>query len=229
MTNKNPYLKQDTDELDIPDFVEEKTRSDSSSIDMSIFKMSDDELYDDTSDKTRVYSDDDYDDDEDVPKRRRKGNSSLILCLIIIFLLMALLAGAGFYAYKQHQAYVKANTAYLQMQANEANYKKQIADQATTIETLNKQIEELKNNAKGEGNIIYEIVDGPISFRKGPSRDSDGTVYNGKDVASNGEKYKVIEVVADNDPDEDLRWAKVADNVYFCIGTSEEDWAKKAD
>ena len=229
MTNKNPYLKQDTDELDIPDFVEEKTRSDSNSIDMSIFKMSDDELYDDTSDKTRVYSDDDYDDDEDMPKRKRKGNSSLILCLIIIFLLMALLAGAGFYAYKQHQAYVKANTYYLQMQANEANYKKQIADQATTIETLNKQIEELKNSAKGEGNIIYEIVDGPISFRKGPSRDSDGTVYNDKDVASNGEKYKVIEVVADNDPDEDLRWAKVADNVYFCIGTSEEDWAKKAD
>ena len=226
MTNKNPYLK-DTDDLDIPDFVEEKTRSDSSSIDMSIFKMSDDELYDDTSDQTRVYGEEDYDDEENAPKRKKKGNGSLVLCLIIIFLLMALLAGAGFYALKQHQAYVKANTAYLQMQANEANYKKQIADQQATIENLNKQIEELKNSAKGEGNIVYEIIDGPISFRTGPSRDSDETTYNGKDVASNGEKYKVIEVVADEDPDEDLKWAKVAENVYFCIGTSEEDWAKK--
>ncbi len=227
MTNKNPYTK-DTGDLDIPDFVEEKTRSDSNSIDMSIFKMSDDELYDDTSDQTKVYGEEDYD-SESAPKRKKKGNGSLILCLVIIFLLMALLAGAGFYALKQHQAYVKANTAYLQMQANEANYKKQIADQATTIETLSKQIEELKNSAKGEGNIVYEIIDGPISFRTGPSRDSDDTTYNGNDVASNSEKYKVIEIVADEDPDEDLKWAKVADKVYFCIGTSEEVWAKKAD
>ena len=46
MTRKNPYENQD-DTLDIPDFVEDKTRTDSASVDMSIFKMSDDELYDD--------------------------------------------------------------------------------------------------------------------------------------------------------------------------------------
>ena len=41
MTNKNPYERQGKEELDIPDFVEEKTAG-SDSIDMSIFKMSDD-------------------------------------------------------------------------------------------------------------------------------------------------------------------------------------------
>ena len=51
MSNKNPYEKQQ--ELDIPDFVEDKTNSDSS-IDMSIFKMSDDELYDDVTEERNI-------------------------------------------------------------------------------------------------------------------------------------------------------------------------------
>ena len=114
------------------------------------------------------------------------------------------------------------------MQANENNYKTQIADQATTIETLNKQIEELKSNVKGEGNIIYEVVDGPISFRKSASREADTTTYNGNEYAVNGDKFKVIEVVKGTD-DPDYSWAKVADGVYFCIGTSSEAWAKKAE
>ena len=227
MTNKNPYERQGKEELDIPDFVEEKTAG-SDSIDMSIFKMSDDELYDDTSGDTKVYGDDDDDNDEYVPKRKKKGNSTVILLLVIVFLLLAALAGVGFYALKQHQAYVKANTAYLQMQANENNYKTQIADQATTIETLNKQIEEIKSNVKGEGNIIYEVVDGPISFRKSASREADTTTYNGNEYAVNGDKFKVIEVVKGTD-DPDYSWAKVADGVYFCIGTSSEAWAKKAE
>ena len=35
-------------------------------------------------------------------------------------------------------------------------------------------------------------------------------------------------VVKDSDG-ADRNWAKVAENVYFCIGTSSEDWAKKAE
>ena len=46
MTRKNPYENQD-ETIDIPDFVEDKTKTESSTVDMSIFKMSDDELYDD--------------------------------------------------------------------------------------------------------------------------------------------------------------------------------------
>ena len=224
MTNKNPYEKKG-EELDIPDFVEEKTLG-SDSIDMSIFKMSDDELYDDPTGDTKVYSDDDDDDFDEKPKRKKKGNGSLILCLIIIFLLLASLAGLGYYAFKQHQAYVKANTSYLQMQANEANYKKQIADQATTIETLNKQIEELRNNASGEGNLLVEVTDGPISFRKAPSREADFTTYNGNDYANNGDKFKAIEIVKGTD-DAEYSWARVADEVYFCMGTDGDVWAKK--
>lgn len=225
MTNKNPYERQGKEELDIPDFVEEKTLG-SDSVDMSIFKMSDDELYDDTTGDTKVYGDDDDDFDE-TPRRKKGKNGSLILCLIIIGLLLASLAGCGFYALKQHQAYVKANTSYLQMQANEANYKKQISDQAATIEALSKQIEDLKNNASGEGQLLYVVTDGPISFRTSPSRQADLTTYNGKDYAYNDDKFKVVEVVKGTD-DADYSWAKVADKVYFCLGTESDVWAKPA-
>ncbi len=223
MTGKNPYEKQE--ELDIPDFIEDKTNSDSS-IDMSIFKMSDDELYDDVPAEESDYEDDF---EELKSKKKKKGNGALILCLLIIFLLLACCGGAAFYAYKQHEAYVKANTAYLQMQANEENYKKQIADQAATIETLSKQIEEMQKNddAMGEGKLIYEIVDGGMYFRKEPTSDAELTTYNGASTAENGEKYKVIEVVNDKDYGDKYKWAKIADEVYFCLGTEDEVWAKE--
>ena len=65
----------DTDEtLDIPDFIEDKTITDSStSVDMSIFKMSDDELYDDaeTAEDEEDEEDDDFDDLR--PKKKEKA------------------------------------------------------------------------------------------------------------------------------------------------------------
>ncbi len=222
MSNKNPYEKKE--ELDIPDFIEDKTNSDSS-IDMSIFKMSDDELYDDVTDETDEY-DEDYEDYQ--PKRKRKGNGPVIVCLIIIFLLLAALAGSVFYALKQHEAYVKANTAYLQVQANEDNYKKQIAEQGATIEALNKQIEEMQKNdgSIGEGNIVYEITDGGMRFRVEPTSDAELTTYNGYSQVETGEKYRVLEVVNDKDLGDQYTWAKLADNVYFCLGEDEE-WVKR--
>ena len=218
MTNR-----RNNGDLDIPDFVEDKTSSDS--IDMSIFKMSDEELYDDASGETKVYSDD-YDEYDDEP--RKGGNTTMILCFIIIGLLLLALAGSLFYGINQHKEYVKANTAYLQMQANEANYKKQIADQATTIETLSKELEEAKNPKKGEGDLVYEVVDGPMQFRTGPGKSYDDTTYNGEDYAVNGDKFNVIEVVEDSS-EEGLMWAKVADKVYFAIGYEDDVWAKKVD
>ena len=225
MSNKNPY--ENSEELDIPDFVEEKTSTDSS-IDMSIFKMSDDELYDDATEekKQEVDDEDDYE-----PKRKKGSGGSLVVALIIIFLLLAALGGAAFYAWKQHEAYVKANTAYLQMQANEENYKKQIADQSATIEALNKQISDLqaKNDMIGDGDIIYEILDGGMRFRTEPTSDAELTTYNGISEVETGEKYRVLEVVNDRDLGDQYLWAKLADNVYFCLGSEDDEWVKKID
>lgn len=219
MTRKNPYENQD-ETLDIPDFVEEKTKTESSTVDMSIFKMSDDELYDDV-DETEVNEDGEY-------APRKKMNATLLLSLIINFILLAACVGAIIYALNQHKAYVKANTDYQQIQASQEVLKQQINERDLTIETLTKQIEDLQKQ-KSEG-TKFKIVDGPVTFRKEPTSDAEKTTYNGEEQAYNDEVYTVLEVVRDKDNVGNYYWAKIADNVYFCLGESQEgEWAKKVD
>ena len=224
----NDYeAKNSEDGLDIPDFLEDTKTGSSTSIDMSIFKMSDDELYDDN----EVEEDeDDNDDFEDLkPKKRRKSNTPIIICLITIIILLATCIGAFIYAVNQHKAYVDINTKYVQVQANEENYKKQLAEKDATIEALQAQI---NNSGSGSGQstsgTVYEIVDGPITFRKEPTSDAEATTFNGKEYAETGDKLTVIEVVNDKDVSNGPKWAKVADNVYFCLGNDDDNpWAKK--
>lgn len=221
MTYKNPYENQE-DTLDIPDFVEDKTRTDSSSVDMSIFKMSDDELYDD---------DEQNEESEEESRPKRKKNSAMIMSLIVNLLLLLICAAMLVYAINQHKAYVKANTEYQQLQASQEAYKQQIADKDKTIETLSKQIEDLQNKNKATAGGKYRIVDGPVTFRTSPTKDPDNdTTYNGKSTAVDGEEFNVLEIVEDKDLGDQLYWAKVAENVYFCIGNQDDEvWAKKVD
>ncbi len=226
MTSKNPYEKHGREELDIPDFVEEKTNG-SDSIDMSIFKMSDDELYDDTgTGNTRLYDDDEL---EEKPVRKRKANASIVLCLIIIALLMLSLAGSLYFVVKYRKAFVTANTEKTQLQNNEANYKKQIEDQLATIELLNRKIEELSSSSKGSGTLKYEILDGGMRFRKKPNGDADQTTFNGASQVETGEIYNILEVVKDEDPEEESIWGKLADDVYFCLDDGSGTWTKKVE
>ena len=238
---RNPYERDD--DLDIPDFIEDRNNSDNSnSIDMSIFKMSDDELYDDydnnssnsdyRNDYHNDYDDyDDYDnDDYKVKPKKKKANTPLIVCMIIIFLLLIISIASIFYALKQHESYVKTKTEFLQLQANEDAYKTQLQQKDAQITALNAEIEQLKSagSSSSEGSLVYIVTDGPISFRNKPSRNADNVTYNNNEYAYNNEKFNVIEVVKGED-DPDYQWAKLKDNVYFCLGTSSEVWAKKVD
>lgn len=219
MTKKNPYENQN-DTLDIPDFFEEKTSeaTDSNTVDMSIFKMSDEELYDDVNEDEEL--------ETTTTRTSRKLNVTVLLGLIIMLLLLATCVGSLIYAYSQHKAYVKANTNYNQVLANQDAYKQQIAEKDALIENLNRQIEDLKN-ASNPTVGVYEVVDGPITFRSSAERsDDNSTTYNGNETAEDGEKFNVIEISKD---DEGYYWAKIADEVYFCLGTSDEVWARKVD
>ncbi len=213
------------DTIDIPDFVEDKT-SDDNSVDLSIFKMSDDELYD-----NKEEIDDDF--EEEKPKRKKKNNgTTLIICLVLIVLLLATTIGSLIYAIKQRNAYVKVNTENVQLKANEDNYKKQLAEKDATIAALNEQINSKNTNPSsdtpsGQGTLVYEVVDGGMHFRKAPTSDAEAITYNGKELASNGEKYNVIEIVNDRDLGDKLKWAKIADEVYFCVEDNGAVWAKK--
>ena len=214
-------MDNDDETVTIPDFVEDKTETktsmtDSTSVDMSIFKMSDDELYDD----------DDPDDDDSVLEPRKKGSGATItLCLILIFLLLATAGAAVYYALKQRTAYQDANTKYLQLQANQEAFQKQLAEKDALIEELNKQIEELKNATPAVTGSRYVVTDGPLTFRVTPTFDSETTTYEGKSSAQNGETYTVLEVI-DDQYDEGRRWAKIAEDVYFQIGYMDAVWAE---
>lgn len=222
MTRKNPYENQD-ETIDIPDFVEDKTNTESGTVDMSIFKMSDEELYDDVSTPEATGGD-----DQQPVKKSKKSSGSMMFSLILNFLLLAACVAAVFYALSQHRAYVKANTDYQQLLASQEAYKQEIANRDNTIADLNNQIEQLKKAAEAPGSGNYVIVDGPISFRVSPSREAEYTTYNGAEDANNDETFKVLEVVKGTD-DSDYSWAKVADDVYFCLGTADDVWAKKVD
>ncbi|MBQ2583401.1 MAG: hypothetical protein II577_05830 [Erysipelotrichaceae bacterium] len=217
MTKKNPYENQE-DTLDIPDFVEEKTSTDSETVDMSIFKMSDEELYDDAQEEET----------EEVERKpaKKKGNGLLIFSLIVNLLLLAACAGAVFYALNQHSAYVKANTENQQVKAAQEVLKQQIAEKDATIEALNKQIEDSSKAPVTGAAGTYKIGDGAITFRVSPSREADKTTYDGEEYAYPGEEFPVMEVVKGTD-DSTYSWAKVADNVYFCLGTADDVWAEK--
>lgn len=220
MTRKNPYENQD-ETIDIPDFVEDKTKTESSTVDMSIFKMSDDELYDDV-DETVENEDGEY-----VP---RKKSTALVLSMIINFILLAACIGAIVYALNQHKAYVKANTENQQITASQEVLKQQINERDQTIEQLNKQIEDLQKAKESTASGKYRIVDGPVTFRKQPTSDADKATYNGQGQANDDETYTVLEIVEDKDLGDELYWAKIDDNVYFCIGNQKDDiWAKKVD
>lgn len=223
MTRKNPYENQE-ETLDIPDFVEEKTADTSGTVDMSIFKMSDEELYDDAPEAENEET-------ERKPAKKKKGNGLLIFSLIVNLLLLAACAGAVFYALNQHNAYVKANTENQQIKAAQDTLKQQIAEKDALIENLNKQIEEKGKSSSGEGDLVYVIVDGGMYFRKEPTSDAEKVTYNNSSQALTGEEYHVIEVVNDKDIKTEPipQWAKIADGVYFCIGTEDDVWAEKAD
>ena len=198
---KNSFSSYDNtdDNFDIPDFVEDKTTTESS-VDMSIFKMSDDELYDDN---TEENEETEYDDDFKPVKKKRNANSTLIICLILVAVLLATTIGALIYGVKQHNQYVKANTENVQLKANEENYKKQIAEKDATIAALNEQINNHGTSGGGSssttGKLVYKIVDGPMHFRVSPTSDADTTTYNGATLANNGEEFNVIEIVNDKD------------------------------
>ena len=153
-------------------------------------------------------------------RKKRKENVNLLL--------LAACAGAVFYALNQHSAYVKANTENQQVKAAQDVLKQQIAEKDATIEALNKQIDDFnKSGASGEGDMVYEVIDGGMYFRTEPTTGSDTTTYNGNSQAFTGEKYRVIEVVDDLVSTEEKKWAKIDNDVYFCVESYGEIWAKK--
>lgn len=133
----NLFEKDEDETIDIPDFVEEK-EEDSTSVDMSIFNMSDDELYDDVPKTSKK----DY---EPKYEGKKKSNSTLIICLVLIAILLVTSVVSIIYAIKENKAAIKSESELSQLKANVADYQKQLDTANAQIVELNKKIEELNN------------------------------------------------------------------------------------
>lgn len=212
MTNKNPYENQDT--VDIPDFVEDKTNS--SSVDMSIFKMNDN--YDD---------DDQYDDEDDYtdelePRKPLKLNVPVIILgvLVAVLLIVSIVS-----IIKKSSADKQVEELTTQVET----LKKKNKAYEDEISTLNAKVAELEAGKKddkkddkedkkddkdddkevsGDGNYVI-VVDGGVNLRDEPSMD-------GEVVGSIGEG--AFEGVGDPIEDEDGNiWIKTNEGSYACM------------
>lgn len=218
----NLFEKDDTNTVDIPDFVEDKDSTESTSVDMSIFKMSDDELYDDEPKKKVSQTP-----SSNEPTPKKKSNSTIILCLVLIGVLLVTAAVSVIYAFKEHssKAELEATVSQLTAQNN---------DLQNTISTLNGQIADLNakiesNNNAGtsadpdkkyaSGTVLYITEEGAgQGVKEKASMDSDFT----SDTLYWGDK---VTLLADATVDSDgTYWGKI-DKGFIRIEYNGEIWA----
>lgn len=215
MTNKNPYENDDTRKVDIPDFVEE---TDSTSVDMSIFKMSDDELYDDVPES---------DVEDKKPAKRKKSNAGVIICLVVAIFFILTTAVATIYALKEHKSASSYKEQLTQVKATNTDLQTQVDTLTAKVAELNKKIEDMgtagtttdPNTKYAKGTVLYITEDGSgMGVTKAANMNefvSDKTLYWGNKVT----------LLADATKDADGNyWGKI-DSGYIRIEYNGEIWA----
>lgn len=214
----------DDKELDIPDFVEDKEDTESTSVDMSIFNMSDDELYDDVPSK-----------DKKEPKTtgKKKSNSTIILCLILIGILLVTSVVSLIYAVKEHGKVSTLNDELTQVKAQNTDLQTKVNTLNGQVTELNAKIEEQKNagtasdpnNKYPSGTKLYITeVGGSQGVRVKADADSDTA------VDSSGNRIVLywgdsVTLTADATIDENGTYWGKCDKGYIRIEVGDEIWA----
>lgn len=212
MTNMNENKK-----VDIPDFVEDKD-TDSTSVDMSIFKMSDEELYDDVPSKQE---------NNEVKQTKKKSNATLILCLILTGVLLVTTVVSLIYAIKEHGNVSSLNDqiAQLNMQITDLNSKNaeltskntELQNQLVAKETEGTTVDAEGKYAKGVTLKITEDGNGMgVTTAANTEEFTDITLYWGDKV----------KLTADATKDSNGNyWGKTKDG-YIRIEYNGEIWAE---
>lgn len=168
---------EESKEIKIPGFVQDKGNEDSDEVDMSIFKMSDEELYDDVEEE---------EEEEEVTKpsrrRRKKSTAILILGLVLIGVLLITSFVSIIFAIKEHNKVSTLNTQVTQLKAANTDLTTQVNSLNNEIEELNKKLEEVQNggavvdpdNKYPKGTVLYVTEAGQgMGVKKTASMDSE--------------------------------------------------------
>lgn len=213
----------DESEFDIPDFVEEKdeetTENTDEDVDLSIFKMSEEELYDDVDDET----------EEQEPRRRhKKSSSTIILCLVLAGILLITSVVSIIYAFKEHNKVNGLNAEITQLKQQNTDLQTSVNSLNTTIDDLNKKIEEINNSGAStdpdkkypSGTVLYITEDGQgMGIKAKASIDSD---FVDSSILDWGDKVTLVgDAVKDADGN---YWGKI-DKGFIRIEYNGEIWA----
>ena len=206
--------------LDIPDFVEEKDDTDSQDVDMSIFNMSDEELYDDVPKK------------QDKPKTKKKSNSTIVLCIVLICILLVTSIVATIIAFKEHSSYTKLEEELTQVKATITDYQTKINEKDNQISLLNTELENKKNsntvsdpdNKYPKGTVLYITEDGHMQGVRETANVSADTVQKsgGSYVLYWGDS---VTLTADATIDSDGNYWGQIDGGFIRIEYDGEIWA----
>lgn len=212
----------DDNNVDIPDFLED---TDSTSVDMSIFKMSDEELYDDVPKKKETK--------EPKSNGKKKSNSTIILCLVLIGILLVTSIVSLIYAVKEHRKVTTINDELNQVKAKNTDLQNTVNALNGQIAELNAKIEEQKNsgtssdpdNKYPSGTKLYITQDGGSQgVRQKASKDSD-TVLDSDGTPLVLYWGDSVTLTADATIDENgTYWGKY-DKGYIRIIVGDEVWA----
>lgn len=213
----------DDDKFDIPDFIEDKDDTDSSSVDMSIFKMSDEELYDDVPKKKK----------EVKTSSKKKSNSTIILCLVLIGILLVTTVVSLIYAVKEHGKITTVNDELTQVKAMNVDLQKTIDTLNAKVTELNATIEQQKNagttsdpnNEYPSGTKLYITeIGGSQGVREKADKDSD-TVLDSDGTPLVLYWGDSLTLTADATIDDNgTYWGKY-DKGYIRIKVGDEVWA----
>ena len=216
----NLFDDEKNNTLDIPDFVEEKDDTDSQDVDMSIFNMSDEELYDDVPKK------------QDKPKTKKKSNSTIVLCIVLICILLVTSIVATIIAFKEHSSYTKLEEELTQVKATITDYQTKINEKDNQISLLNTELENKKNsntvsdpdNKYPKGTVLYITEDGHIQGVRETANVSADTVQKsgGSYVLYWGDS---VTLTADATIDSDGNYWGQIDGGFIRIEYDGEVWA----
>jgi hypothetical protein len=207
MTNLDPNKNDET--LDIPDFIEDQ--SDDSLVDLNIFQMSDDDLYDQDEEVKQIKKEEKR---ENKPSKSSKGSPVLLIVLILLLFLTA--TSSFIFAMQSKNSYEKLRQDYLELTKINNDLSMQVTSLTDQITSLNTEIADLKK-------VTYTVTDGPLRYRNSPSFDANFVDYNGIGQIGNGETFVALEVIEDQDD----TWVKITEGVYVCIASYDEVWVRK--
>ncbi len=203
------------DSFDIPSFVNKKGQyvtEEDNDIDMSVFQLDEDEQEELRNTKR--------------PKRERNNAPIIILAVIAILVAASGIAfGVHIYNAKQEE----------QLRLEEEKKKEEEAQKAAEEQKRKEEEEAAALEAERQKNLGNYMVQVNVRLRTQATTDSDIVDYDSlpdslkeqisESMLPEGIVVEVLEYV--DDTSKNMKWGRIADNVWFCIQNGEDVYAVK--